>query len=628
MNNWPGFHTPSLGLLALLAIPLVVVYFLKLKRPRYQVPSLVLWQQVMNDSRVNSPFQRFKRNILLWLQLALLALLVLAAMQPYWMGQSDNARYLPILIDASASMAAVDSDGESRLDVAKERIDQIIAGLRSDQEVTLIAFGNSATRLCPFTNNKRILRDALSNLNVDDVAGSPEDALRMAQSLARSYAFKNVMMYSDGNFPSRTDFELSFTLDFQQLPAADANFGITEMNAQRSKSMEGWDVYVRIQGSAEATSGGVVEMFQDGESVGTEDILIEADREKRLVFQVSGDQPTSLRIELQPDNFDSLEADNVAYLDLPVARTLRVFVPKKLAAYRHALRGMKGLFLFPPDDGEEDRSQAYDLVIGETVDDMDIAASCYMSIGLVPEDFNAAISVTAEGTDIADWSQDNPLLQHVSLGDIIILDRPTLQPDTTLGDLESMGYRAIIHGQHGPLMLERRVGKEIHYTQLFHSTRSTLPYRVGFPVMLSNLVRISMFNAGLSQAHPRRTGAIEPLARAANQTYRMVGPDGEQVSESTDDNGMLPALPASRVGEYRIERGSEPDSTIGVSLLSGLETSLASVDQIMFNELSVAAADSQTQLDRSLWPTLAFLAFCLLLVEWWFFQRRPGGFTQ
>ena len=74
--SWGGFQTLShLWLLTLLA-PLVLLYFLKLKRPRAEIPSLALWRQVLQDHRVNSPFQRFKRNLLLLLQLLLLLFLM------------------------------------------------------------------------------------------------------------------------------------------------------------------------------------------------------------------------------------------------------------------------------------------------------------------------------------------------------------------------------------------------------------------------------------------------------------------------------------------------------------------------------------------------------------------------
>ncbi|MFH0963196.1 MAG: BatA domain-containing protein, partial [Planctomycetota bacterium] len=64
-----------LGLLALLPIVLLF-YFLKLKRQEKPISSTYLWKKAIQDLRVNSPLQKLRKNLLLWLQLALLALLV------------------------------------------------------------------------------------------------------------------------------------------------------------------------------------------------------------------------------------------------------------------------------------------------------------------------------------------------------------------------------------------------------------------------------------------------------------------------------------------------------------------------------------------------------------------------
>src|SRR5687767_8311167 len=127
---FPTFTALSSAWLFLLTVPIVIFYFLKLKRPRQVIPSLVLWRQVISDQRVNSPFQRFKRNLLLWLQLLLLTLLALAAMQPVWRRGHDDAERVPVLIDCSASMAAHDkADGETRLDAVKRKVRALIDGL-------------------------------------------------------------------------------------------------------------------------------------------------------------------------------------------------------------------------------------------------------------------------------------------------------------------------------------------------------------------------------------------------------------------------------------------------------------------------------------------------------------------
>ncbi|MCA9009578.1 MAG: BatA domain-containing protein, partial [Planctomycetaceae bacterium] len=53
--KWPGFVNLFGAWFLLALIPLIILYFLKLRRPKMEVPSLALWQSVVNDQRVNSP---------------------------------------------------------------------------------------------------------------------------------------------------------------------------------------------------------------------------------------------------------------------------------------------------------------------------------------------------------------------------------------------------------------------------------------------------------------------------------------------------------------------------------------------------------------------------------------------
>ena len=121
--NWLSFYSLPSALFFLLLIPLILFYFLKLRRPQVRIPSLVLWQQVLNDQRVNSPFQRFKRNLLLLFQILMLVFLILPLMQPFIPSGAARLRYLPILVDNSASMGALDKQGGvNRLEEARVRI--------------------------------------------------------------------------------------------------------------------------------------------------------------------------------------------------------------------------------------------------------------------------------------------------------------------------------------------------------------------------------------------------------------------------------------------------------------------------------------------------------------------------
>ena len=627
----PGFFSLVSAWLFLLVPVLVLFYFLKLKRPRLDVPCLVLWKQVLQDSRVNSPFQRFKRNILLWLQLLLLILLVLAAMQPYWRGDADRAERLPILVDCSASMAALDkSGGISRLDEAKKRVRKMIDGMVSDQRFCLIAFDRTGRKLTDFTDNKRILLDALDTIRVHDVASNVEDALRITKALARREPFDRVLLLSDGNFPGRTDLELAYSLDFQQLPAAGSNIGVTTLNATRTMSSGGeWVVFVTVGASSEQSSSATIELLVDGEVVEAQDITLSADRGQRLAVSLPAEtnEAMSVEVRLKPDGFDSLASDNMAYLDLEPPRRVWVYAPIKMRPYRLALQAVDHVKVLP-EEGQEDDAAEFDLVISDQPDDMAKLCNTSLLVGAAPKDLEDLVSVDAEeGTSVVDWRRDAPSLRHVELSDLVILDSPHQAEGTIEQDFESRGYEVLAHGEHGPLLLRKDDGARLSLNMLVHSDRSTLPYRVGFPIFVSNMVKIAMRRAGLAETPGRRTGVLPAVKVVPEREYRIRGPGRVEQTMVADKDGMLRGAVAPRVGRYSIKGTGAPPGKIGASLLSTSETSLEPVEQIQFRELSVTASKAEVRTDKSLWQTLAMIALLVLLVEWWYYQRRPGGFS-
>src|SRR5437660_5510252 len=122
----PTFLNPLLAAIAAaIAIPvLLVLYFLKLRRREMPVSSTLLWRKAIQDLQVNAPFQRLRRNLLLLLQLLLLALLCLALSRPVANFTPGAAKLTVILIDRSASMSAIEDFGGSkhtRLEEAKKQ---------------------------------------------------------------------------------------------------------------------------------------------------------------------------------------------------------------------------------------------------------------------------------------------------------------------------------------------------------------------------------------------------------------------------------------------------------------------------------------------------------------------------
>lgn len=629
--NWPGFSALINAWWFLLLVPLIVFYFLKLRRPRYEIPSLALWRQVISDQRVNSPFQKFKRNLLLLFQILLLCSLIMGAMQPYLSTGAEQARYMPVLIDNSASMAALDGpQGKSRLDEAKEKVAKLIDDLLPDQRLCLISVNSTARKLTDFTDNKRLLREALAKLEVTQVPSRLEDGLRMAQAMSRVQPIDTVLFISDGNVPADIEFELPYKLNFQKLGPPGANVGIVDFNARRSRN--GWDVFARIEGTKQpdgskgpptAKTLCEYQMLQNGvpsDSL-SGSVSIDGGKAHRLVMKVITTTATTLELQIKPDQFDSLASDNFAYLQLPAPRPLTVYCPRGMETYRNALETMPDLNLYPGDDPDPG---SVDLKFADGPISVGSEARVTMNVGFVPDDLSNLVELVAGQTEVVDWRRTSPLLQHVQLLDVQIADDPKLARGISERDFELAGYEILAQSRSGPLILERSIDGRLDYVFLFHTDRSSLVYRVGFPIMIQNVTQIAAQRSNLLDAKAHPTGTLPPQRISPDTDVRINGPNGYVESGKSDKDGFLSGMGAPYVGLYEITGAPQPLS-IGASLISSSETGLNAVEKLQFPEVSVSASNTILKTDRPLWGWFAAAAMVFLLLEWWYFQKRPSG---
>jgi len=193
-----------LGLLGLTAlVPVIALYFLKLKREERTVPSTLLWKKVLEDMQVNAPFQRLKYSLLLLLQILLIGLFGFALARPYMNIGGLPGKKTVLLIDTSASMATRDAgaDGkQSRIDAvirdAKIKIDD----LRQGDEMALFVFDRETRQLSKFTSDRAMLKQLVETIQTRDLETRGDEAFEAALATVQGKENVEVLVLSDGCF--------------------------------------------------------------------------------------------------------------------------------------------------------------------------------------------------------------------------------------------------------------------------------------------------------------------------------------------------------------------------------------------------------------------------------------------
>ncbi|MEM7797848.1 MAG: BatA and WFA domain-containing protein, partial [Chloroflexota bacterium] len=185
-----SFLTPFFLLLALLAVPIIIMYMLRLRRQEIVVSSTFLWEKLVRDREANAPWQRLRRNILLILQLIILALLVFALARPFLRLPSVVNRSVVVLLDGSPSMQATDTAEGGfpiRFDAAKAEVNRLIRSLSGGNQMTIIQVGPVPTVLTAPTSDKRQLYDAVEQAVPNSATADWQAAFALASGAAQGF---------------------------------------------------------------------------------------------------------------------------------------------------------------------------------------------------------------------------------------------------------------------------------------------------------------------------------------------------------------------------------------------------------------------------------------------------------
>ncbi len=602
-----------LGLLALLALPIIVLlHFLRERRRRVPTPSLLLWANL--PQRVEGErSRRLPLTLLLLLHLLVAALLGIALGGPQIAGAlTPDARHTAIILDTSTSMAAIDG-GTSRFEQARQRARAIVASAAPGDRMTLITAGARA-QIVVSGDDPFLITAALERLQPGGVGTAINEALTLAEAALDPQFSRRIVVLTDSALPPQPARDVLVPVEWESIGSNVPNRAII---AFASRPWSGrLQVYARVANYDAAPFNGTLRVFSGNRVVAEERVAIAPNGETEVSWTLSG-VTEALRAEI--DGRDALPQDDSAYLSVSQGRPiLTLLVSNEPAPLRRALEVIPGV-----------------TVVVTTPD-------AYMT---APE--RAAADLTIFDGFLPDaWPQGATLAINPKSGSSLLNVMPETrepEPGKPLQQrgrtLEGLGFGGVVFGavrivetppwaevqlssDDLPLILRGRTDNHEIAVWTFNLASSNLTTRLAFPILVARTVR-DLAPPPLPQA----VRAGEPLVihpDPRTTTLRLRGPGDRQITAPAASVVTLDTL--VEPGLYQVEEQRDNATVlagvVGVNAGAAIESNLRpqSAPPLRAPGNDPGSASGRQMLD--LWPWLALAALLVLALEWAYVLRR------
>lgn len=640
--------------LGLVPPAILALYFLKLKRQPLEVPSTYLWSRTIEDLHVNSIWQRLRQNLLLLLQLLLVALLMAACLRPGWRGAQLVGDRFVFLVDTSASMSATDVE-PTRLEAAKQQILGLIDQMHATDVAMAISFSNGARVEQSFTSNRSLLRQKIAQIQPTHRTTDLREALRAAAGLAnpgRTSDADNandvqvaesqpatLYLYTDGGFSAVPDFSLG-NLTPQYVPIGSdspRNVGLVAFAAEPNPEQpEQWQAFARLTNSGAEEVSLDVSLLRDGSLADAQTVTVPAQGQAGVHFELPGIERGTLQVVL--DHKDDLALDNQAYATVDPGRRARVLLATpgnlalQLALDTGEVRELADVRVVAPAELDTKPHQAlalaahWDLMIYDRCTPQTMPQANTLFIGRVPP-----VTGWSQGSKtirplIIDTDRVHPLMQYLELGDVLVVEGTPLKTPP--------GGAALIDADIGPLFaIAPRQGFEdaaLGFEILGADDRGQVEpktdwvIRRSFPVFAMNVVRYLGGLARIGQTASVRPGETLVLRTESPTDLASVQrPDGRRTEIARQAANQWVITDTEQLGVYHVlEGGAKPTRRFAVNLFDSRESDLQPRPTIELGHEEVAGVGGLLPARKELWRWLLGAGLVVLVFEWYVYNRR------
>ena len=629
-----SFVSPDRFVWLLIALPIVLFYILRTRLKKQPVATLLFWDQLFDEKRQRSWWQRLRHWLSLLLQLAFLGLLVGALVDPLWKGQKENARQVVIVLDNSASMLADSENGKTRFDEACEKAQGVVAGLRDGDEVALVTAGSSVRVVVGMTDFAPAVRDALRDVAPTHGPTRVAEAVEAARRLTRSIERRDIVVVSDICFDEIADLETQKDVRLLTVGKSLDNVAITSLAVRRSLvDPIGYAAMIEVKNFGEEDVDCRLTIELADEMVDVIPLkLPAAESWKDTVTQASasgGILKATLAIN------DGLEIDNTAMAVLPERPKIPVtLVSDEPSVYLESVLNAIPLVDLSTTTKVPDAAPNGGFVVLNRIDAETLPKGSVLAIDPQSDCDMWKVGEEIEQAIIAKQEIASPLMPHVQLMNVVLPGARALEL--------SENATPLLNDATGATLMASMVRDEDRIVVLAADLdNSDLPLRIAFPVMMTNAVNWFL----------RQTGEMRPAIRTGELAEVETQKQGDGTWAWTDPGGKLSITtlrdavalvgPIDQVGLVRLgpKRALEPKPEgKGDSGSSETDSADASIQQLAVNLCDAAESDLNQRIERdeddktlassgmrSMWFYMAFIGLGLIVGEWFLYQRRIVG---
>jgi Ca-activated chloride channel homolog len=613
---------------------IVLLYVLRLRRKERVVSSTLLWQSALRDLQANAPWQKLRSSLLMWLQIAFLALAAFALARPAIKVLAPSGQTIAIVLDASGSMAATDV-APSRFGDALKKAEKLVMELSPGDRATIIQSGAQTHVLAPLTSDKGALKRALSRARTQDTSCNLREAIVLASSLlknqkAASKGAGQIYVLSDGAVPPLAEIEAKdIGLQFIKIGKNSDNIGITAMDVRRDFSRAANNqIFVNVRNFANRPRTVQLELLRNNSLVAVEPMELPAyDRKKPDSGQKSHIFEnlafTQGLFTARFEEKDALASDNAAYTVLAPPQNLRVLLISDGNLFLERALNLDPFVQLFRGGKNEATSGQYNVVVIDGAAPANLPPSNQLVFNATTDLTPVNVTGTAPAPGVADWDRKHPVTRFAPWGDVRLArsQAVTLQP-WGISLVEAERTPLVVAGEKKTSAGTKRVvwcGFDIRETDL--------PLRVAFPIFITNAVRwLGAAPGSTSEGTPRRPGEVVPLAPPQGiSQVQIQAPDKSSSTLSVVDGQVLFAG-ADQVGVYTAtgKGKSEWSQTFAVSLLSKSESDIQPGDALKVQDEKGEKSlqgEPNARANRELWALIIFGALALLAAEWWVYHR-------